>query len=314
MPAESTKAIYAAIGANLAIAVCKFTAAVFTGSSVMISEGIHSLVDSGNGALLLLGVRRSQRPADAVHPFGYGKELYFWTLIVAIVIFAVGGGISAYEGLLHLLHPHPMENPVWNYSILGLAIVFEGYSWIIAFESFQSERGDKGFWRSVHSSKDPTTFMIVFEDSAALLGLLVALIGVYLAHNFNNPRVDGAASIVIGALLAAVAVFLAYECKGLLIGEGVDPEISKSIREVAESEPGVQVVSRLLTMHFGPHTILLTMALRFRDDLSAPAVERAVDRIDKSIRERHQDVKHVFIESQSITPDGRENYPLNERL
>ena len=235
MAAESTKAIYAAIGANFAVS--KFTAAAFTGSSAMISEGIHSLVDSENGGLLLLGLSRSQRAADTAHPFGYGKELYFWTLIVAILIFAVGGGISAYEGLLHILDPEPVESPVWNYSVLGLAVLFEGYSLYIAFKAFQSAKGDKDFWHSIRTSKGPTTFTVLFEDSAAMLGLLVALLGVYLAHNFNNPYFDGAASIGIGIILAAVAVFLAYETKGLLVGEGADPEMLGDIRRLAESDP-----------------------------------------------------------------------------
>jgi cation diffusion facilitator family transporter len=214
--AESRKAIYAAIGANLAIAATKFTAAAFTGSSAMISEGIHSLVDTGNGGLLLLGIERSQQPADATHPFGYGKELYFWTLIVAIMIFAVGGGISAYEGLLHILNPRPIENPLWNYVVLGLAIVFEGLSFFVAFRAFQAAKGEEAFWRAIHTSKDPTTFTVLFEDAAALLGLIVALAGIYLAHEFDNPYFDGGASIVIGTILAAVAVLLAYETKGLL--------------------------------------------------------------------------------------------------
>src|SRR5438132_7346055 len=198
MAAESTKVIYAAIVTNLAIAATKFTAAAFTGSSAMMSEGIHSLVDTGNGGLMLLGVRRSRKPADALHPFGYGKELYFWTLIVAIVVFAVGGGISAYEGLLHMLHPKTVEHPIWNYVVLGFAFVFEGYSFSIAFKAFQTERGELTIWQSIETSKDPTTYTVLFEDAAALLGLVVAFIGVLLAHVFNNPYFDGAASILIG--------------------------------------------------------------------------------------------------------------------
>jgi cation diffusion facilitator family transporter len=300
MAAESTKAIYAAIGANFAIAVSKFTAAAFTGSSAMISEGIHSLVDSGNGGLLLLGLSRSQRPADAAHPFGYGKELYFWTLIVAILIFAVGGGISAYEGLLHILDPEPVASPAWNYSVLGLAVLFEGYSLYVAFKAFQSAKGDKDFWHSIRTSKDPTTFTVLFEDSAAMLGLLVALLGVYLAHNFNNPYFDGAASIGIGIILAAVAVFLAYETKGLLVGEGADPEMLEDIRRLAESDPGVDRVNRALTMYFGPHTILLAMDLKFAKHLTAVEVEQSIERLEEAIRNRYPDVKHIFIEADSL--------------
>lgn len=301
MAAESTKVIYAAIAANLAIAVTKFIAAGFTGSSAMLSEGIHSLVDTGNGGLMLLGVRRSQRPADTAHPFGYGKELYFWTLIVAIVIFAVGGGISAYEGLLHILNPKPFADSLLNYIVLGIAMVFEGYSFTVAFKVFEAERGKLSIWQSIDQSKDPTTYTVLFEDSAALIGLVVALIGVFLAHFFENPYFDGAASIVIGMILASVAVLLAYESKGLLVGEAVDPETLKDIRRLAESDPPVESVKNALTMHFGPHTILLAMDLSFRPNLSAIEVEESIDRLEEKIRSRYPNVKHIFIESESLT-------------
>src|ERR1051325_6224298 len=229
MAAESTKVIYAAIAANLAIAATKFTAAAVTGSSAMISEGIHSLVDTGNGGLMLLGVRRSRKPADVEHPFGYGQELYFWTLIVAIVIFAVGGGVSAYEGILHILHPKPFENPLWNYVVLAIAACFEGYSFSVAYREFQKDRGELSMWQSISSSKDPTTYTVLFEDTAALTGLLMAFIGIFLADVLGNPYFDGAASICIGLILAAVAVVLAYETKSLLVGEAVDPETLKEI-------------------------------------------------------------------------------------
>jgi cation diffusion facilitator family transporter len=307
MAAESTKAIYAAIAANLAIAMMKFTAAGFTGSSAMLSEGIHSLVDTGNGGLLLVGIRMSKKPADATHPFGYGKELYFWTLIVAMLIFGVGGGVSTYEGILHLLHPSPLEDPTWSYAVLGLAFVFEAIVFAIAFKQFQAIKGEQSTWQAIRTSKDPTTFTVLFEDSAAMLGLVAALAGIFLAHQFNNPYFDGAASIVIGLILATVAFFIGYESKGLLVGEGADPEILKNIRRLAESDADVQAVQRLLTMYFGPHTILLAMALEFRRHLSASGLEQTVDRLEKKIRDHHQDVKHIFIESESITPHRREH-------
>src|SRR5262245_12990591 len=195
--ASSKRTIFAAIGANIAIAATKFVASAFTGSSAMLSEAIHSLVDSGNGLLLLWGIRASQRPADAKHPFGHGKELYFWTLIVAILIFAVGGGMSMYEGISHLFHPNPLRAPIWNYVVLGLAVVFEGYSWTVAVEEFRATQQGPGVWRAVHTSKDPTVFTVLFEDSAALLGLLIALAGVYLGHQLGNPYLDGVASLAI---------------------------------------------------------------------------------------------------------------------
>jgi cation diffusion facilitator family transporter len=305
MATESTRVIYAAIVANLVIAVTKFIAAGFTGSSAMLSEGIHSLVDTGNGGLMLLGVRRSQRPADAAHPFGYGKELYFWTLIVAIVIFAVGGGVSAYEGFLHILHPKLLANPVWNYLVLGIAMAFEGYSFRVAFKAFQAGRGRLGIWQSIDQSKDPTTYTVLFEDSAALVGLLVALIGVFLTQFADSPYFDGAASIVIGIVLAAVAVLLAYQSKDLLVGEAVDPETLKDIRRIAESDPRVESVQKALTMYFGPHTILLAMDLSFRPNLSAIEVEESIDRLEENIRRGYPNVKHIFIESESLDPTSK---------
>jgi cation diffusion facilitator family transporter len=306
MATESTKVIYAAIAANLAIAAIKFTAAAFTGSSAMVSEGIHSIVDTGNGGLLLFGMRRSRKPADADHPFGYGKELYFWTLIVAIVIFAVGGGISAYEGLLHLLHPLPMKDPIWNYVVLGFAIVFESYSFIVAFKAFKGIKGKQSLWQSIRTSKDPTTYTVLFEDAAALLGLVTAFIGVVLADLLKNPYFDGAASIIIGMILAFVAVVLAYESKGLLVGEAVDPITLKNIRRLAEADPCVEGVKRALTMHFGPDDILLAMDLRFRNDLSAADLEESVHRLENAIRKEHQNIRHIFVESDSLAP-SKEN-------
>jgi cation diffusion facilitator family transporter len=302
MAAESIKVIYAAIGANLAIAVTKFIAAVFTGSSAMLSEGVHSLVDMGNGALMLLGERRSRKAADAAHPFGYGKELYFWTLIVAIVIFALGGGVSMYEGIVHLRHPLPIEHASWNYAVLGLALIFEGYSFSIAYRAFQREKGEESLWRSIHRSKDPTTYTVLFEDSAALLGLVVALAGIFWAHQFNNPYLDGAASVLIGLILAAVAVLLAYESKGLLVGEPVDPETLDNIKRLAESDQRVEHVKNALTMYFGPRTVLLAMDLQFRRDLSAAEVEESIDRLEEVIRGHYPDIKHIFVESESIAP------------
>ena len=302
--AESTKVIYAAIAANLAIAATKFAAAAFTGSSAMISEGIHSVVDTGNGGLLLLGQHKSRKPPDPDHPFGHGQELYFWSLIVAIVIFAAGGGISAYEGLLHILQPRMPENPLWNFIVLALAFILEAGSFWVAAKNFNEIKGDAGIWETIHRSKDPTTFMILLEDSAALLGLLIAAAGIFLAIQLRNPYFDGGASIVIGILLAIVATVLAYETKGLLIGESADPETVKAIRQITESDPDVDGVNRILTLYFGPETILLAMDLRFRPNLSATELERTVDRLEDKIRKYNEKIKHIFIESDSL-PAGQ---------
>ncbi len=304
--AASKRTIVAAMGANVAIAATKFVAAAVTGSSAMLSEGIHSLVDSGNGLLLLLGLRRSQRPADASHPFGHGKELYFWTLIVAIMIFAVGGGMSMYEGISHLLHPNPLHNPLWNYLVLGLAILFEGYSWTVAVREFRGTQQGQGVWRAIHTSKDPTIFTVLFEDSAALLGLLVALVGVYLGHRLENPSLDGVASIMIGGLLAAVAVLLAYESKGLLVGESAGAAVVAHIRAVAEADPAVEWIMPPLTMHLGPHDVLLNLEIKFRDGLSAAEIGAAVERIEHNLRRRDPDIKRIFIEAESLSPAGRQ--------
>ena len=299
MRTESRTAIFAAIAGNLAIAATKLVAAFFTGSSAMLSEGIHSLVDTGNGGLLLLGVRQSQKPPDADHPFGHGKELYFWSLVVAILIFALGGGMSVYEGITHLSHPQ-VHHSIWNYLVLSFAIIFEGVSFFFAIQAFRKEMSGQGAFQTIRSSKDPTTFTVLFEDTAALLGLLVAFLGIYLGHLLNNPYLDGVASIIIGVILAAVAGFLAYESKGLLIGEGVDPAVLASIRSIASADPAVEEVRKTLTMHFSPNDVLLTLDVRFQKHLKAEGIAAAVTRLEKKIRDRHPEIKHIFIEAKSL--------------
>ncbi len=307
MASGSKIAIYAAIGGNLAIAMMKFTAAGLSGSSAMLSEGVHSLVDTGNGGLLLFGIHKSKQPPDATHPFGYGKELYFWALIVAVLIFGVGGGISIYEGILHLIHPAPLEDPAWSYVVLGLATVFEAFVFIVAFRAFQDIKGEEqNIWQAIKTSKDPTTFTVLFEDAAALLGLIVAFVGIFLAHYFNNPYLDGVASVVIGVILATVAVLLVYESKGLLVGEGADPQTLESIRKLAEADPGVKKVINPLTMYFGPHTVLLTVDIEFHNTLSAMEVEEAVDRLEQNISNKYPDIKHIYIEAGAVGAGSRE--------
>jgi cation diffusion facilitator family transporter len=298
--AESKKAIYAAIAGNLAIAVTKFTAAAFTGSSAMLSEGIHSLVDTGNGGLLLLGVKKSQKPPDANHPLGHGKELYFWTLIVAVLIFGVGGGVSAYEGILHLLHPSELKNVRWSYAVLGLSLIFEGISFYIAWKQFQATKKRRGIWESIHTSKDPTTFTVLFEDTAAMLGLLAALAGVFLSHQLGNPNYDGIASIIIGLILAMVALFLIYESKGLLVGEGMDARELEMLRALAKSAKEIESVERVVTMHFGPETVLLTMKVKFRPDLSVRQAESRINELQEKIRQKRAEIKYIFI---ALAPD-----------
>ncbi len=301
MAADSKVAVYAAIAGNLAIAIAKFLAAGVTGSSAMLSEGIHSLVDTGNGGLLLLGIHRSRKPPDATHPFGYGKELYFWTLVVAFLIFGVGGGVSAYEGIRHLQHPRPLEDPTWSYAVLGVAGLFEAIVLAIAIKAFRAAKGSTGTWQEIRTTKNPTTFVVLFEDAAALLGLVVAFLGIYLGHRFNEPRFDGAASLAIGLLLMSVAGFLAYESKGLLIGEGASLGMLRSIGALAEADPAIRQAMNPLTMYFGPDTVLLAIEVRFAEGLSAAELAAAADRLDRRIRERYPSIRHVFIEVHSVT-------------
>jgi len=298
---ESTAAIVAAIIGNLAIALIKFVAAAFTGSSAMLSEAIHSLVDTGNGGLMLLGVHKSREPPDDEHPFGHGRELYFWTLIVAILVFAVGGGMSVYEGITHLSHPTLPGSPLWNYTVLGLAFVFEGTSWFFGWKAFNAEKGSKGILETIHDTKDPTSFSVVLEDSAALLGLLFAFLGIFLARLLDLPYLDGAASIVIGLLLCMVAVLMVYESKGLLIGEGLDHETLNSVRAVVEADSAVERVQHLHTLYLGPHQVLLAIELSFRSTISALEVRESVARIKRKIRDQHPDVTHIFFGAESIS-------------
>jgi cation diffusion facilitator family transporter len=293
----------AAIIGNLAIAITKFLAAVFTGSSAMISEAIHSLVDTGNGGLMLFGIYKSGKPPDDEHPFGHGRELYFWTLIVAILVFAIGGGMSIYEGIAHLREQSLLRNAVWSYAVLGIATIFEGSSWFFGWKAFRTEMGHKGVLETIHNTKDPTTFTVLLEDSAALLGLLFAFLGIFLSRQLGLPYLDGAASIVIGLLLCVVAFLMVYESKGLLIGEGVDREILQRVRELVEADPAVERVQHLHTLYLGAHDVLLTIELRFRSSISALEVRQSVRRLRGQIRTQHSDIKRIFFGAESISGD-----------
>ncbi|WP_375418801.1 cation diffusion facilitator family transporter [uncultured Hymenobacter sp.] len=304
--ASSSKlAIYGAIAANVAIAISKFVAAFITGSSAMLSEGIHSLVDSGNGILILFGVHQSAKPADARYPFGRSKELYFWSLIVAILVFSVGGGMSFYEGIEHIKHPAPITDPTWNYIVLGLSLVFEGISCFLAFRAFNADRGDAGFWQTLRRSRDPSVFAILLEDLAALVGLTIALTGVYFGHLLNNPFLDGAASIGIGLLLVSVAVFLIYKTKGLLVGVGVEDETLADLQRIVQAQPTVQQMRAPLTMYLGPQDVILALDIEFESRLSADEVERAVNALQDAIRAEHPEFQRIFVEAKAIPEQQR---------
>lgn len=295
--AESKVAIYGAIAANVAIAVTKFIVAGITGSSAMLSEGIHSAVDTFNGVLLLVGIRLSKRPPSAEHPFGHGKELYFWSLIVAVLIFGLGGGVSFFEGVQHIREPEPMRDPTWNYVVLGAAFLFEGTSFAIALRQFLKQAGDTPFWQALDRSKDPTTYTVLAEDSAALAGLVVAALGIYFSHRLNMPALDGAASVVIGLLLAGVAVLLIRQARGLLIGEGIRPETARAIREMAMAQPSVEEVGHVLSMYVGPDNVLVVVDVNFRDDTDTGDAADAIAAIEKQVRARFPMIKRLFIEA-----------------
>lgn len=300
--AESKIAIYGAIGANVAIAATKFTVAGITGSSAMLSEGVHSAVDTFNGVLLLVGLRLSQRPANAEHPFGHGKELYFWSLMVAVLIFGLGGGVSFYEGIQHIRDPEPMSDPTWNYVVLGAAVLFEGISFGIALKQFLGESRGRPFWNALHSSKDPTTYTVLAEDAAALIGLLVAGLGIFLSHELQIPELDGAASVVIGLLLAGVAVLLVRESRGLLIGEGIRPETAREIRRIATAQPGVHDVGQILSMYIGPQDVLVTLDLHFDEGTRTDDAAAAMTRVRRQVREKFPNIKRLFIEAGEGAP------------
>ncbi len=294
----SNKVIIAALIGNTAISITKFIAAFITGSSAMLSEGIHSLVDTGNQILLLYGMKQAKKPADELFPFGHGKEIYFWSFVVAILIFAVGSGVSIYEGIRHVIHPSQIENPMVNYIVLSIAIVLEGAAWLFAFKEFGKIKGKRGYIAAVHHGKDPSMFVVLFEDSAALLGLLMALLGIWLTQVTGNPVFDGVASIMIGIVLGGTAIWLAVETKGLLIGEGADKDVIASIRHIAESFDEVEKVNELLTMHMGPEFILVNISIRFKRGQLTRQIEEVVQEIDATIKAEHVLVKRVFVEAE----------------
>jgi len=297
--------IYAAIGANLAIAISKFVAASISGSSAMLSEGIHSVVDSGNGVLLLYGLKRSKKGPDEFHPFGHGKEIYFWSLVVAVLIFAIGGGMSFYEGIIHIQHPEPIGDPTISYIVLTLAIIFESFALFLAVKSFNKVRRGKNFLKAIQTSKDPASFAVILEDTAALVGLLVAMLGVFLSHYLGEPIYDGIASVVIGVLLTIIALLLAYESKALLIGESAEPEIRQSIYELAMKDPAIFRMYDPVTLHFGPEVVLLALDAEFENELTADDIEDSIIRIEKAIKEEHPIVKRIYIEAKAVSTRKR---------
>jgi len=299
MASGSKKVIYAALIGNSLVAVTKFVAATITGSSAMFSEGIHSVVDTGNQVLLLFGLKQAQKPPDENFPFGHGKEIYFWSFVVAILIFALGAGISIYEGIHHVLHPRPIQNPLINYVVLGLAIIFESGALYFAVKEFRKAKGELGYFKAVRRGKDPTLFVVLFEDTAAMLGLLIALFGIALGQATGILIFDGIASILIGVLLALTAIWLAYETKGLLIGESARKDIRETIYRIAQQVDAVEHVNEVLTMHMGPEFILVNLSVDLKDNLQTGEVERAIGSIDRTIKSEIPEAKRVFVEAEA---------------
>ena len=297
---ESRTAVYAGIVANILIAATKFAAALATRSSAMVAEGVHSVVDVGDELLLLLGQHRAAQPPDDDHPLGHGKELYFWSLIVAVLFFALGSGMSFYEGIQHLLHPESISDPKWNYIVLGAATLFTLASFAVAFRQFRTRRAGRSYWQTFRESKDPTLFTLVLEDLADLIGLTLAFLGVYLSHRLSKPYLDGAASVGVGLVMTIVAVLLARESKGLLVGEGATSEQRQAIRRVAADDDAVVGVRRLVTMYFGPGTILVALDVHFRPQLDSAAVAAAVVRMEARIRELRAETMHIYVEATSL--------------
>jgi len=293
-------AIYASIGANVLIAALKFAAVLATGSSAMLSEGIHSAIDAANGPLLLVGQHRSRKPADESHPFGYGHEMYFWTMVVAMLFFGVGGGVSVLEGIDRIRHPVPMGSLAWNYAVLGGAALFDTISLVVGLRQFRRTAHGRPFWSVVRASKDPALFSVVLEDIGDLTGVAIALLSIVLAKSLRRPWIDGAGSIGIGLVLALIAFVLMRESKALLIGERARRDVIAAVRTAASQEPAVRAVRQLLTLQLGPEDVLVGFGAEFDPALTAAQVADVVDRLEQAITSRYPEVKHIYIEAEAL--------------
>lgn len=299
MSDSNKNVVYAALFGNLAIACAKFVAAYITNSSAMLSEAVHSVVDTLNEILLLYGLKKSKQPANYLHPFGYGRELYFWAFIVALLVFALGSVVSIYQGVQHIRHPEEMVSPLVNYVVLIFAILCEGTSWFVALKSFKKTKGKMGYFEAFRHSKDPTTFTVLFEDSAALIGLFIALMGIFLAHELNVPVLDGVASVLIGVVLAISALLLARETKGLLLGETADPQLRQNVLNVAQEDFAVYSANGVLTEQIGAHQVIASLSLEFKDHLTTDEIEACVNRIEAKIKSIHPEIVALFVKPQT---------------
>ncbi|HEX5306190.1 MAG TPA: cation diffusion facilitator family transporter [Dyella sp.] len=296
---SSNTVVIAALFGNLAIAVAKFIAAAVSGSSAMLSEGVHSLVDTVNELLLLYGLRRARQPADDSHPFGYGRELYFWSFMVALLVLAMGAGVSLYEGIAHIRHPVAVEHPLPSLIVLGVSMLFEGGSWWVALREFRRRKGERGYFQAFRQSKDPSVFTVLLEDTAALAGLLIAIVGLTLAYWLKLPVLDGVASLGIAAVLACSALLLARETKGLLIGESARPGMSQSLMRIAATDPGVRAANGVMTVQMGPDRVVAALSAEFEDALTTPQIEACIGRIEARAKAEHPELAALFVKPQT---------------
>jgi len=296
---NSKRVLYAALAGNLLVAATKAAAAVITGSSAMLSEAIHSLVDSGDQVLLLYGLHRSKRPPHAKHPLGHGRELYFWSFVVALMIFALGAGVTIYEGIHHIRHPEPIRNELLNYIVLGFTFVFQGWSWLVALREIKAAKGSRGVFEAFEHTKDPPAFMVFFEDSADLLGVVIAAAAVFASTHLHLSIADGVGSILIGLILAAMAIGLARETKSLLIGEQADPALRRSIAQIAKDVSNVEDVAVVLAVQLAPEEVLVVLRVRFPNNFRAPELAEQIKTIERHVRRAHPEVVGLFVKPRN---------------
>ena len=292
---KSNVVLLGALVANLGVAAAKFVAAAISGSSSMLTEGVHSVVDSGNQVLLLYGKRQARRGPDRAHPFGYGRELYFWSFVVAILIFGLGAGVSVYEGWTHIRGPAPLHDPTLSYVVLAVAAVLEGSSWFLATREFNHNRKGAGWWQAVRQSKDPTSLIVLFENGAALMGLCIAALGVWASHALDDSRIDGVASVAIGLILAVVAALLAREAKGLLIGESADPKLVGGIRASLEARQEVMIVNHVRTVHTSPSQVFAAISVDFDDALRMGDAETLIEGMEGELKSAFPQLTSIYI-------------------
>ncbi|MDN3547090.1 cation diffusion facilitator family transporter [Mucilaginibacter aquaedulcis] len=297
--ASSNKSIYSALAANLLIAITKFVAGFISNSAAMLSEGVHSVVDTANQLLLLLGLHQSKKKPDARHPFGYGKELYFYSFIVSILIFGLGGGVSVYQGISHIIHPDLPGNPTWSYVVLCSSVVFEGTSFIISAKEFNKLRGDQTWWQAITNSKDPSTFLVLFEDGAAVIGLFIVMICLFLGHRYHLDYLDGVASLLVGLLLIGVSVILARESRSLLMGEGIGKQTKARIEEIVEEDADVLKLMHILSTYQSPSEILIMLIVAFKADLNTDEINEAISRIRNRVKDEYNLIHFVIIQPES---------------